>query len=300
MREILTWSCAFGAVLFGCQQSADDKGSANSSAPERPAAIVSLIPQDVTTNVGEAPIGFKLYNGGVVLDETVQQIVDRIELKAIPSGNPVSFTIGVDNRTGVPTPEGYEKDQSVPDSAVPSYTAMISVIPAVPLKSGWYSLSLSSVPKGVVGGDIWTKEGNFRSRFSVDSAPVLRQVEVCYHSSGSTRLAVEFSEPMQMAGGGSPDPGVWVTDSNASPCPNYPTGKLPNRSIYADCPAGNPTLSYQIEFAPSLVGTTGRSVVALDESTGTLVVSPSPPKIGVDVSQLPEGTGCRRWTPGHS
>jgi len=263
--------------------------SADSSAPSTPFPSVIptrliMVPGDVLSDVGDAPLSVVLdHGGGNVPQTTAEEVAQTIKLRSYPDLHPIPFSV-----TGISSGRDFTDPKE------------ISLAPTATLSSGWYLLSVDATPAGVTAYSetraAFPQLGAAITRFSVVSSPVLRLLEL----GSSGRLIVTFSErilaePAQVA------KALTVLSSESIACTPMPTGfPRPSTQIPFECPAATYSARLHFELAPGLKSALGTSVGYLHAAATSREALIGYDKLvqDVDFSSMPEiSSNTKAWRP---
>jgi hypothetical protein len=203
---------------------------------------VSTTPRDISSNVAGFDVTALLDHGGRnVPDDMVQAVASTTELRTYPGLAPVAFT-----------------SRAVASSSDFTAPKQIVFSPSSSLAPGWYVLTLKTVPQNAISFTDTPAQipliGTVLTRFSVGSAPVLRDVQL-----GSNGMViVEFSEgivadPVRIGSL------LSVTAPDGTPCSPFKTSyPTPSVQLGYSCPTT--TWSAQrvrLSISPGIVSPSG-------------------------------------------
>jgi hypothetical protein len=155
--------------------------------------------EDLSSDVGTTQLSV-FYDDSTGQAGSLDSLVPAIQLVTYPERAPVAFDVVVVPATAAKPSDPVPKDSDA--SAPISYgsSARLDVNPKTPLASGWYELSLTSIPRAAeVDGFLWKTPGGMpAARFNPAHAPVRRNVTIC-DKGANVRAIVEFSEALTVA-----------------------------------------------------------------------------------------------------
>jgi hypothetical protein len=209
---------------------------AHSTGSGRPLPVVRLVPEDVSTGIGDGPLQVEVDNSGLPVGaELLNRLASTVSLVSWPGNVPVVTRTRITDAT-----ERRENGFQVFGAAT------IQVEPVLPLGPGWYLLKVDLDPKTTrtlpTVLSMANASGGLASRFTRTSQPRLRRVRRFPGPDGAGKVVLDFSERLQ-AGASA----AMAVQSNA-PCKvvSAHLESASSTSVIAECDKLDPTKSLRV------------------------------------------------------
>lgn len=274
--------------------------------------VVSMMPSDLMSQVGETPLTVWVQPGDApVSADTLNAIARSVRLRRFPDGAAVSYSVEIGEPT--PLPEGpsssatNDKSGSAAIGQSPDNPgrAAIRIVPSSKLENAWHVLSIQELPTGVTGsrftGVADPRFGAYSVRFHPGAAPVLREVEACSDpTSGAGIFMVRFSESLPPTGPSKDQLSV-LAGANRSLCELVapPPGSIPDSTAQFRCPSSELSRwQASLVVGPSLMSSSGGHVKVVNSAAKSAadLYLPTPFQTPLGLDAVPEHrAGCRMW-----